>query len=154
DNDVWVAYSAGRLPSVVELNSRFLRAKDMQDMVVAYHMSSMTVEFIARKWGFPKIVDALKLYGKGKDTPEVLKSITGLGVAEFDGEFRKYLDERLAVYKGTFKVQLGDYTDLTALEKGAAARPDDAEAQADLAIGAIAAEKIDKAMAAAQAALE
>src|SRR5262249_38441629 len=30
DNDVWVAYSAGRLPSVVELNSRFLRAKDMQ----------------------------------------------------------------------------------------------------------------------------
>jgi tetratricopeptide (TPR) repeat protein len=154
DNDVWMAYAAGRLPSVVELNSRFLRAKDIQDMVVAYHMSSMTVEFMARRWGFAKIVEALKLYGKGKDTADVLKATTGLSVADFDAEFRKYLDERLAVYKGSFKIQLGDYTDLAALEKGAAARPDDADAQADLAIGDIAAEKTDPALAAAQAALK
>ncbi len=153
DNDVWMAYSAGKLPSVVELNSRFLRAKDIQDMVVAYHMSSMTVEFIARRWGFPKIVEALKLYGKGKDTAQVLPAVTGLPIPDFDAEFSKYLDQRLAVYKGTFKVQLSEYTDLTALEK-AAAKTDDAEAQANLALGYLIAENGDKAMAAAQAALK
>ena len=31
----------------------------MNDMVVSYHMSSVTIEFLAEKWGFPKIVDAL-----------------------------------------------------------------------------------------------
>src|SRR5262249_28739126 len=57
DVDVWQAYAANNLPSVVELNSRFMRAGDMNDMVVAYHMSSMTVEFMVRRFGFPKVVD-------------------------------------------------------------------------------------------------
>jgi len=154
DVDVWTAYSEGRLPSVVELNSQFLRAKDMNDMVVAYHMSSVTLEFIARKFGFPKIVEALKLFGKGKDTPEVLSTITGLSIAEFDAEFRKYLDQRLAVYKGTFRVDLGEYADITALEKAAAAAPNDADAQAGVALGWLANESADKSLAAAQLALK
>jgi tetratricopeptide (TPR) repeat protein len=154
DVDIWMAYQSGQLPSVLELNSRFLRAKDINDMVVAYHMSSVTVEFIARRWGFPKIVEALKLYGKGKDTAEVLQTITSLTTADFDAEFRKYLDQRLAPYKGTFKVQLAAYADITALEKAAAAKPDDADMQANLALGYIVAENGDKAQAAAQQALK
>ena len=153
DVDVWMAYSAGRLPSVIELNSQFLRAKNIDDMVVAYHMSSVTLEFIARRFGFPRIVEALKLYGKGKDTAEVLPAITGLTIAQFDTEFHKYLDQRLAVYKGSFRLDLGDYADVTAAEKAAAATPGDADAQANVALGWLVNENPDKAMAAAQAAL-
>jgi tetratricopeptide (TPR) repeat protein len=154
DVDVWSAYQAGQLPSVLELNSRFLRAKDMADMVVAYHMSSVTVEYLARTYGFPKIVAALKLYGQGKSTAEVLPAITGESVERFDADFRKYLDQRLAVYRGSFRVDPGDYTNLAALEKAAAAAPRDAEAQAALALGDLAAERPDRALAAADAALQ
>ena len=34
--------------------------------------SAVTIEYLAQTYGFPKIVEALKLYGKGKETPEVL----------------------------------------------------------------------------------
>ena len=37
----------------------------------------------------PELVEALKHYGKGKETPEVLKLITGKTVAQLDVDFRK-----------------------------------------------------------------
>jgi tetratricopeptide (TPR) repeat protein len=117
-------------------------------------MSSVTLEFIARKYGFPKIVEALKMYGKGKDTPEVLTTITGLTIPQFDSEFRKYLDQRLSVYKGSFRLDMAEYQDVTALEKAAAAAPGDADALAGLALGWLNNENGDKALAAAQAALK
>ncbi len=154
DVDIWQAYANGTLPSVIELNARFLRAKDLGEMVVAYHMSSVTVEFIARRWGFPKIVEALKMYGKGKDTAEILPTITGLSIADFDKEFRKYLDQRLAPYKGTFKVVMSTYDDLTSFEMLAAQKPSDPGRQADLSLAELAAGDGDKAAAAVQASLK
>lgn len=145
DADVWLALSSGKLPSVVELNSRFMRAKDINEMVVAYHMSSMTIEFIAKKYGFPKIVEGLKLFGKGKDTAAVIKAITGLEVAAFDAEFKKWLEARLVAYKGTFKLSLDGHDDLTQLEKDVAAKPNDADALAALAVGYALVEDFDKA---------
>jgi cellulose synthase operon protein C len=153
DADVWVALSTNTLPSVLDLNSRFLRARDMNEMVVAYHMSSVTVEYIAKKWGFPKIVEALKLYGKGKDTAEVIKTITGQDIPTFDTEFRKYLTQRLTAYQGTFKLSPAGYDDLASWEKEAAAKPADAEALADVAIAYLVAEELDKAVDAADKAL-
>jgi cellulose synthase operon protein C len=153
DVDVYQALATGELPSIVELNSRFLRARDMQDMVVAYHMSSMAVEFIGRRWGFPKLVEALELYGKGKSTSEVIPAITGLAVTRFDAELKAHLEQRLAVYRGSFKVVPGKYGDLTAREKAAAAKPNDAEAIADLAIAQLVADDADHAKTSAQKAL-
>jgi tetratricopeptide (TPR) repeat protein len=145
DADVWQALAANELPSVVELNSRFLRARDLEDMVVAYHMSSLAVEFIGRRWGFPKVVEALHLFSKGRSTREVIPAITGLSVERFDAEFKKHLEQRLTVYKGSFKVAMGRYGDLAAREKTAAAKPLDAEAQAELALAYLAAEDDDRA---------
>jgi cellulose synthase operon protein C len=145
DADIWLAFSGNTLPSIADLNSQFMRAGSMNDMVVAYHLSSVTIEFIVKKWGFPKIVEGLKLFGKGKGTVDVIPAITGLSVAQFDVEFRKYLETRLAPYKGTWKVSLSRYNDLTALEKAAAAKPTDAETQAELALGYIVAQDLDRA---------
>jgi tetratricopeptide (TPR) repeat protein len=153
DLDVWMAMQAGRLPSVVELNTSFLRARDMNEMVAAYHLSSVTVEFIVKRWGFPRIVEGLKLFGRGQDTAAVIPAITGLSVPDFDAELRRYLDHRLKVYQGSFKVQLSDYADLTSFEAQAAARPEDPEAQANLALAQLAEEDGDAAMAAAATAL-
>ena len=153
DVDIWMAMESGTLPSVAALNTMFTRAQDLQEMVVAYHLSSVAVEFIANRWGFPKIVEALKLFGKGKDTTAVIKAITGLEVAAFDAEFKKHLQKRLAPYKGTFRVRLQAYQDLAALEKAVAAKPDDADANASLALGYVVADDLDRAGKAAAKAL-
>jgi len=154
DVDIWMALSENQLPSVAELNSRFLRADDINDMVVAYHLSSVTMEFIVRRFGFPKVVEGLKLFGKGKSTVEVIPAITGLSIPDFDRELRKYLDQRLAVYKGSFKLDVSRYGELKPLEIAAAAKPQDADAQADVGIGYLAAERPEKAEAAIAAALK
>lgn len=151
DADMYGALIEGTLPSVVELNYRFM-VGDQNAVVVAYYMSAVTIEYIVQTYGFPKIVEALKLFGKGKETQDVIPAITGRSIAEFDTDFRKYLDVRLAPYKGTFRLPT-PVDDLGALELEVAAKPRDAGAHARLALGLAAAGDADRAATTAQAAL-
>jgi len=152
DADLYGAVLNGTLPSIGKLNSEFMQP-DTGAVVVAYFQSAVTIEYLAQTYGFPKIVDALKLYGKGKETPEVLQAITGKTIDELDRDFRKYLDIRLAAYAGTFKLPTRGFDDLTKLEIAVDAAPKDARAKANLALGAYYAGDADKAGAAAHAAL-
>ena len=61
---------------------------DTNAVVVAYYQSAVTIEYLVQTYGFPKIVEALKLFGKGKETPEVLQAITGKTIAQLDADFR------------------------------------------------------------------
>jgi cellulose synthase operon protein C len=134
DVDVWAAMAEGRLPSVAELNYNFMKP-DAQEVVVAYHLSSVVIEFIAQTWGFPRIVEGLHLFGAGKETPEVIQKITGLSVKDFDAKFRQYLEVRLAPYKGSFRLPQTGLDDVKKLEIAAAAAPKDPMSWARLALG-------------------
>lgn len=134
DSDIWAAMQDGSLPSVAELNFGFMKP-DMQQVVVAYHLSSVTIEYLVQEYGFDKIVVALKLFAKGKETPEVMEAITGKSVAAFDAEFRRYLRRRLAPYKNSLHLPVDGMRDSKALAKAAVASPKDAMAQARLALG-------------------
>jgi predicted Zn-dependent protease len=126
---------------------------DTNAVVVAYYQSAVTIEFLVQRYGFPKIVEALKLFGKGKETPEVLQIITGKTVAQLDVDFRAYLDGRLKPYAGTFKLPSRGFDDVTKLEVAADAAPRDAKARAVVALGYYYAGDADKASVQAQAAL-
>ena len=152
DADLYGAVANKTLPSIGDLNSEFMQP-DQNAVVVAYFLSAVTIEYLAQTYGFPKIVEALKLYGKGKETPEVLKAITGKTIAQLDTDFRKYLDIRLAAYAGTFKLPTRGFDDVTKLEIAADAAPKDAKAQANVALGYYYGGDADKAGAAAQKAL-
>jgi tetratricopeptide (TPR) repeat protein len=104
-------------------------------------------------YGFPKIVEALKMYGKGKETPEVLRTITGKPITQLDAEFHKYLEVRLAAYAGTFKLPTRGFDDVSKLEIAADAAPRDAKAKANVALGYYYGGDADKANAAANAAI-
>jgi tetratricopeptide (TPR) repeat protein len=143
DVDVWAALEAGTLPSVAELNHGFLKPS-LEEVVVAYHTSSVTIEYIAKTYGFDKIVDGLELYGKGLETPEVIEKITGLTVVQFDAKFRKYLRKRLSHYAGTFRLPSFGFDDLEVLEQAVAAAPKDAMAHARLGLGYFYAGDADK----------
>jgi tetratricopeptide (TPR) repeat protein len=134
DSDLWGALQDKTLPSVAELNHAFMRPS-MQEVVVAYHLSSVTIEYLVGRYGFPKIVEALKLFGKGKETPEVIEKITGKSVAQFDKEFREHLLRRLAPYRNSLHLPSTGMDDVAALAKAAKDNPKDAQAQARAALG-------------------
>ncbi len=134
DADLWVALQNGTLPSVSELNLAFMKPS-MQAVVVAYHLSSVTIEYIVAEYGFDAVVKGLRLFAKGQETPEVIEKITGRSVATFDKEFRAHLRRRLAAYKGSYVLPSEGFGDIKALQEAAKKAPKDAKAQAQLALG-------------------
>jgi cellulose synthase operon protein C len=152
DADLYGALANKTLPSIADLNAEFMQP-DASAVVVAYFLSAVTVEYLVQTYGFPKIVEALKLFGKGKESPEVLQQITGKKIPELDAEFRRYLEKRLAPYAGTFKLPTRGMDDLTKLEIAVGAAPRDALATARLALGHYYAGDAAKAGASAKAAL-
>jgi tetratricopeptide (TPR) repeat protein len=133
DADVWASLADGTLPSVAELNYGFMNPS-MDQVMVAYHLSSITIQYVAETYGFPKIVEALELYGRGLETPAVIEEITGRTVAAFDAEFRAYLTARLAPYAGSFHLPVAALRDARKVAAAAAAAPRDAVAQGRLAL--------------------
>jgi tetratricopeptide (TPR) repeat protein len=152
DADLYGAVANNALASIGNLNSEFMQP-DSNAVVVAYYQSAVTIEYIIQTYGFPKIVDALKLFGKGKETAEVLQTITGKPLAQLDGDFRKYLEVRLKPYAGTFKLPTRGFDDVTKLEVAADAAPKDGRARAHVALGYYYAGDAEKAATAAAAAL-
>ncbi|MBA3394922.1 MAG: tetratricopeptide repeat protein [Deltaproteobacteria bacterium] len=134
DADLYGAMLHGTLPAIAALNSEFMQP-DQNAVVVAYYQSAVTIEYLVQTYGFSKIVEGLKLFGKGKETPEVLRTITGKPIPQLDAEFRKYLEIRLAPYAGTFKLPTRGFDDVTKLEVAVDAAPKDARARANLALG-------------------
>ena len=134
DTDIAGALYGGTLPSVTELNHGFMKP-DQQQVVISYHLSSVVIEYIARKWGFDAIVQALHLFGSGKETPQVISAITGLSVQKFDKSFEQYLRKRLAPYKDAFRLPNKGFDDLKKLEIALDASPKSADAHANLALG-------------------
>jgi tetratricopeptide (TPR) repeat protein len=138
DSDLYGAVMDKKLPSVAVLNHQFMQP-DQNAVVVAYYMSAVTIEYIAQTYGFPKINEALRLFAKGKETPEVITAITGKSVEAFDAEFLAYVMKRLAPYQGTFHLPRVASDDITTLEIAAENHPDDAQVHVDLALARYAA---------------
>ncbi len=115
--EVATALRNNELLSLVDLNVGFTRARDVSHIVVAYHEAALAVEFLVRRFGFPKIVEALHLFQKGERTREVLPKITGLSLAALDEAFRADLRQQLKPYEGTFYVRPSDFSDEEALKR-------------------------------------
>jgi cellulose synthase operon protein C len=152
DADLYGAVANQALPSIGDLNSEFLQP-DTNAVVVAYYQSAVTIEYLVQTYGFPKIVEALKLFGQGKESAAVLQAITGKTIAQLDVDFRQYLNIRLKAYAGTFKLPTRGFDDMTKLEIAADAAPKDAKAKAHVALGYFYGNEPDKAMDAAATAL-
>src|SRR5215471_9533857 len=85
--ELYRALSEGKLLSVAELNGGFTHARDVAHMVVTYHQAAEEVMFLVRRFGFPTVPRALKLFAAGKETAEVIPAVTGMNVRAFDAAF-------------------------------------------------------------------
>ena len=114
--EVAAALRDGKLLSLADLNVGFTRARSQNHIVVAYHQAALSIGYLARRYGFAKIVQALRMFGDGKRTKEVLETISGVPIAKLDEEFRADLRKQLSAYEGTFFVRPTDYADMDGLK--------------------------------------
>ncbi|MCA9664428.1 MAG: tetratricopeptide repeat protein [Myxococcales bacterium] len=152
DFDIYKALRSGRLHGLASMNSAFTRARSLHDMVVAYYQGSLMAAYLVKRWGMNKMLAALKAYGRGQTTAQILPRITGLSLAELDKQFRQHELSRLSFYNKNWYVDIGAYRDLPKYREAAQKRPKDGKAQAAYALSLRMHGKIRAAKAAAAAA--
>jgi len=130
--EIYLSLKRGDLWRISELSAAFTRPNRPNGVVIAYQQSSLVIHYLAETFGFPKIVEALKLYGQGKGDEVVLPAVTGRKLDDLDAGFREFLRKRYPHYERGFLFDEEAY-DFAAAAKAAGEKPSDAGAQADLA---------------------
>jgi len=126
------------------MNRAFTHADDANDVTVAYYAASQMLVFTAEQFGMRAIREALRLWGEGVQTPQVIARAFGLPAAEYDARFKAWVLSHLSRYKGQF-LFVDREKPLADAEKRVEQNPNDAEAHAALALSALKERKGDQA---------
>jgi tetratricopeptide (TPR) repeat protein len=153
DYDLWTALSHDRVPKLRDMNKAFTEARTPQALMTAYYVASQAVVYIVERFGFEKVRPMLTAWGEGKRTEAVFAQVLGVDIDQLDADFRAHTKARLAKYDHQFYVDLARYDDIDALLAAATAAPNDADAQAALALGLIGKNRFDEAELAAKRAI-
>jgi tetratricopeptide (TPR) repeat protein len=95
---------------IADLNNGFLHPTFPEQVIVSYYQASLVADYIEERWGFPAIRNMLLGYKAGKGTPEIFKEVLNVSLTQFDTDFFKWVDARVA------KIDLEAYDKL--LEEG------------------------------------
>jgi predicted Zn-dependent protease len=128
--DVFRSMQHGDLWKISELSAGFTHPDRPNGVILAYQQSSMVIHYLADTYGFPKIVEALKQYGQGKQDAEVLSAVTGKSMDALDAGFRDYLKAKYPYYATGFTFDQESYGTPEAAKAKATAAPSDAALQA------------------------
>jgi tetratricopeptide (TPR) repeat protein len=131
--EIFQSMQRGEMWKISELSAAFTRPNRENGVVIAYQQSSLVIAYLVDTYGFPKIVEALKMFGAGKKEEDVFPTITGKKLEQLDEEFKAYLHKRYSYYDKGFLFDKAAHQDLAAAQKHADAKPQDAAAQAELA---------------------
>lgn len=137
DLELYEALQGGSLPSAVDMNRAFTHASDAKAITTAYYASSQMLVWTVERFGMDRVVQALRLWGEGKKTPEVLRGAFGVSVEEYDEGYRAWQLARLSRYERqySFARRPGE---VDSAKKARDARPDDPSARVDLALALLA----------------
>lgn len=133
DPELYQAIKSGKLPGAVDMNRAFTHASDASDVTTAYYAASQMLIWTVEKFGMNKVVLALKLWGQGKKTPDVLQGAFGLSPDAYDKGYREWQMARLKRYDGQYLFNLKP-KDIEEVKKNVAANPKDARAHVELAV--------------------
>lgn len=98
DPALFAALKGGRIPAVNSFNRAFTHVDSVEDVTMAYYAASQIVVFMAKEFGFPKVVSMMPLWAAGKRTPEVVKEALGITAEELDRRYRAWLEPHLDRY--------------------------------------------------------
>ena len=88
--DVIDAIAKKQLLPVAELDRGFIHPTRPTQVIVSYFQAGRICTFIAREWGFEKLLAMLHDYAAGAETTDVIRKELGVEPAEFD---KRFLDE-------------------------------------------------------------
>lgn len=153
DLELWQRMQRGELVGIDGFNGAFTQAKSLDDILVAYYQASVVVQYIEERWGFEKLRAMLLGWAAKRDTAAVFQEALGVDTRTFDAAFRAWLTGRLARYAPLFEPDPQTYRDLAKHQAAAQAAPEDARAQAELAMAHLAHQELDEAKAAVEKAM-
>ena len=85
-----------KLLPVASLNEGFTGANSNEDLGFAYFQSYLVVDFIAKEYGFEKMVELINQYALIKEESEMFSAVFGKPIEEFDADFRSWIDRRVS----------------------------------------------------------
>ncbi|MDX1490664.1 MAG: tetratricopeptide repeat protein [Pseudohongiellaceae bacterium] len=85
-----------KLLHVGSLNEGFTGANSNEDLGFAYFQSYLVVDYIAKEYGFDKLLELVKQYAEIKEESEMFNAVFGLSMDDFDAGFRSWLDRRVS----------------------------------------------------------
>jgi tetratricopeptide (TPR) repeat protein len=102
DPKLYQALKANSLPPSVDMNRAFTHATNGLDVTVAYYAASQLMVFTVESFGMAKVTEALKLWGQGVRTADVIQRAFGVASTEYDRRFRAWALGRLKRYDGQY----------------------------------------------------
>lgn len=144
DPELYQALMNDKLPGAVDMNRAFTHAEDANDVTIAYYAASQMLVWTVERFGMNHVVQALKLWGEGKKTPEVIKGAFGVTPEEYDAGYRSWQLARLSRYKNQYLFTRKP-KDLEEAKKALAQAPNDASAHVDMALSLVRNKKGDEA---------
>ncbi|MEO8874945.1 MAG: tetratricopeptide repeat protein, partial [Polyangiaceae bacterium] len=102
DPQLYLAIKRGTLPHALDMNRAFTHATDAEDVTVAYYAASQMMVFTVETYGMNKVSLALKLWGQGVKTPDVISKAFGVSGADYDAAFRAWALARMKRYDAQF----------------------------------------------------
>jgi cellulose synthase operon protein C len=92
DPHVIAAIKDKKLLPVADLDRGFIHPTYPQQVIVSYYQAGKICDFIAKKWGEPKLLELVNAFTGNTPTAEVIQKHLGLSAEAFDKEFMTYLD--------------------------------------------------------------
>ena len=132
------------LPGAVDMNRAFTHASDELDVTAAYYAASQMIVYTADRYGLASIAKALRLWGDGVRTAEVIPKAFGVSPADYDKGFRDWALARLVRYKNQFMFDMHPKP-LDEAEESVKKSPQSASAHVDLALALLRQKKLEPA---------
>lgn len=144
------ATRGGRLFPVKELDWGFIRPKRTGARSLAYAQAEWIMEYIIETKGYQAVGKVLKAFRDGWSQEEVFAKVLGATEKQFDKDFAAWAKKQIVEWGYTAE----PLPDLAKAAAAAKAKPDDAEAQARLAVARYVRRQLKAAEAAAGKALK
>jgi tetratricopeptide (TPR) repeat protein len=91
-----LAYRAGRVRNVSQLNDGFMRPRYPEETSFSYYQASLFCEWVEVTKGARALPALLTAYRDGADTPVAMQRVLGLSMSQVDTQFDAWLRQRFA----------------------------------------------------------
>jgi cellulose synthase operon protein C len=100
---VFKAIKEGKFLTIAELDRGFIRPTYEQQVIVSYMQAGLTCEYIAGRFGQAGLEAMLDQFGAGKNTAQAVEAALKIAPAEFDKDFKAYVDQQLGTVVAQFE---------------------------------------------------